>query len=212
MTDLTLHANKRDILGKNTRFLRRQGITPAHLFGHGLESLPLQCDTAELKRIVAQAGKTRLVTLKVEADKHPKSIFIREIQKDAIKGEIIHIDFYQIRKEEKIKADIPLVLVGEAPALQLKGRMLTHTLSSLSIECLPDKLPPQIEVDLSPLDDLEKSIHVRDIVLDPDITVLVDPDQMVAKVIEARVKEEAGAEVEEEVAEEAEEKAEESAA
>ena len=202
MTDLTLHANKRAILGKNTRFLRRQGITPAHLFGHGLESLPLQCDTAELKRIVAQAGKTRLVTLKVEADKHPRSIFIREIQKDAIKGEIIHIDFYQIRKEEKIKADIPLVLVGEAPALQLKGRMLTHTLSSLSIECLPDKLPPQIEVDLSPLDDVEKSIHVRDIILNPDIAVLVDPDQMVAKIIEARIKEEVEAEVEEEVAEE----------
>jgi len=202
MTDLTLHANKRAILGKNTRFLRRQGITPAHLFGHGLESLPLQCDTAELKRIVAQAGKTRLVTLKVEADKHPRSIFIREIQKDAIKGEIIHIDFYQIRKEEKIKADIPLVLVGEAPALQLKGRMLTHTLTSLSIECLPDKLPPQIEVDLSPLDDVEKSIHVRDIILNPDIAVLVDPDQMVAKIIEARIKEEVEAEVEEEVAEE----------
>jgi len=120
-----------------------------------------------------------------------------------IKGELLHIDFYQTRKEEKIKADIPLVLVGEAPAMQLKSRMLTQTLTSLSIECLPDKLPPQIEVDLSPLDDVEKSIHVRDIILDPDIAVLIDPDQMVAKVIEARVKEEVEAEVEEEVAEEA---------
>jgi large subunit ribosomal protein L25 len=205
MTDLTLHATKREILGKKTRFLRRQGLTPAHLFGHGLESVALQCDTTELKHIIAQAGKTRLVTLKVEADKHHRSIFIREIQRDEIKGKLLHVDFYQIRKTEKIKADIPLVLVGEAPAMQLKGRMLTHTLNSLSIECLPDKLPPQIEVDLSPLDELEKSIHVRDIILDPHITVLTDHEQMVAKVIEARVTEEVE-EVVEEVAEEVEEK------
>ena len=210
MTDLTLHATKRDILKKKTRFLRRQGITPTHIFGHGLESLALQCDTAELKHIIAQAGTTRLISLKIDGDKHSRSVFIREIQRDVIKGNLLHVDFYQIRKEEKIKADIPIVLMGEAPAMQLKGRMLSHTLTRLSIECLPDKLPPQIEVDLSPLDELDKAIHVRNIFFSPDITVLTDPDQMVAKVIEARAKEEEiVAEVEEEVAEEAEAPAEE---
>jgi len=204
MQDLTLQATNRDILGKKVRFLRRQGITPTHLFGHGLESLHLQCDTAKLQRIIARAGTTRLISLKIDADKQPRSVFIREIQKDEIGGQLLHVDFYQIRKREKMKADIPIVLVGEAPAMQLKGRMLTHALTSLSIECLPDKLPPQIEVDLSLLEEIEQAIYVRDITLSPDITVFTDPDQMVVKVIGAPVPE-----VEEAEAEEAEAEAEE---
>jgi len=196
MEDLTLQATKRDISGKKTRFLRRQGITPTHLFGHGLESLSLQCDTAELQHIIARARTTRLISLKIEDDKHPRSVFIREIQKDVIKGKLLHVDFYQIRKTEKMKSDIPIVLVGEAPAMKQKGRMLTHSLINLSIECLPDKLPPQIEVDLSPLEEIEQAIYVKDIPLSPDITVFTDPDQMVVKVSEVRV-----LEVEEVVAE-----------
>ena len=62
MENLMLQANKRDVFGKKTRFLRRQGITPTHLFGHGLGSLSLQCDTAKLHRIIAQAGTTRVPT------------------------------------------------------------------------------------------------------------------------------------------------------
>ena len=196
MEDLKLQAHKRDISGKKVRFLRRQGITPTHLFGHGLESLSLQCDTAELQHIIARARTTRLISLKIEDDKHPRSVFIREIQKDVIKGKLLHVDFYQIRKTEKMKADIPIVLVGEAPAMKQKGRMLTHSLINLSIECLPDKLPPQIEVDLSPLEEIEQAIYVKDIPLSPDITVFTDPDQMVVKVSEVRV-----LEVEEVVAE-----------
>jgi len=196
MKDLTLQATKRDISGKKTRFLRRQGITPTHLFGHGLESLSLQCDTAELQHLIARAGTTRLISLKIEDDKHPRSVFIREIQKDVIKGKLLHVDFYQIRKTEKMKADIPIVLVGEAPAMKQKGRMLTHSLINLSIECLPDKLPPQIEVDLSLLEEIEQAIYVKDIPLSSDITVITDPDQMVVKVSEVRV-----LEVEEVVAE-----------
>ena len=214
MEGLTLEANKREILGKKTRFLRRQGITPAHLFGHGLESLSLQCDTPKLQRTIAQAGMTRLIALDIEGDKQPRSVFIREIQREPCSGELLHVDFYQVRRTEKIKVDVPIILVGEAPAMKEKGRTLTHSLTSLSVECLPDKLPPHIEVDLSPLEEVEQAIFVRDITLSPDVTVFTDPDQMVAKVSEARVEvEEVVEEVvaEEAVAEEAEEKPEEPA-
>ncbi len=187
MKNLALQASKRNVLGKKTRFLRRQGITPAHIFGHGLESLPLQCDTAELQQIIARAGTTRLIALDIEGDKQPRSVFIREIQRDACTRELLHVDLYQVRMEERIKADIPIVLVGEAPAMKEKGRNLTHGVTSLSVECLPDKLPPQIEVDLSPLEDTEQAIFVRDITLSPDITVNTDPNQLVVKVSEARV-------------------------
>jgi len=198
MEGLKLRATKRDLLGKKTRFLRRQGITPIHLFGHNLESLSLQCNTAELQCIIVRAGTTRLLSCSIEADKQPKSVFIREIQRDEISGQLLHVDLYQVQKGEKIKVDVPIVLFGEAPALKEKGRSLTHGVTSLSIECLPDKLPPQIEVDLSHLEEVEQAIHVRDITLSPDITLHTDPDQMVVKVSEVHVErvEEVVAEVE----------------
>jgi len=187
MEGLTLPATNRSILGKKTRFLRRQGITPAHLFGHNLSSLALQCDTAKLQRMITRAGMTRLISLGIEGDKQPKTVFIREIQRDALTDQLLHVDFYQVRKTEKIKVDVPIVLVGEAPAMKEKGRNLMHGVTSLSIECLPDKLPPQIEVDLSQLEEVEQAIYVRDITLSPDITVMTDPDQLVVKVSEVRV-------------------------
>ena len=190
MDDLTLKAANRGVLGKKTKLLRQQGITPAHLFGHNIESIALQCDTAQLRHIIAQAGMTRVISLEVENEKQPKSVFIREIQRDAVSRQLLHVDFYQVRKGGKIKMDVPIVLVGEAPAMKTKGRMLAHGITSLNIECLPDSLPSQIEVDVSVLEDVEHPIHVRDIVLDPAITVHDDPDQLVVKVSEALVKEE----------------------
>jgi len=207
MEDLILQAAKRTVLGKKNRFLRRQGITPAHVFGHNIESQALQCDTIQLKRILAHAGTTRLINLEIDGEKEPKSVFIREIQRDAVGKQLFHVDFYQVRKGEKIEVDVPIVLVGEAPAMKGKGRMLAHGITSLSIECLPDSVPPQIEVDVSILEELDQAIHVKDIVLDPDITVHVEPEQLVVKVTEAVVKveeEEVVAEEEEEEAAEAE--------
>ncbi|MFC1908999.1 50S ribosomal protein L25 [Chloroflexota bacterium] len=195
MDTLILAASNRTVLRKKTRFLRRQGITPVHLFGHSIESLALQCDTIELKSVIAQAGMTRAINIKIENQKQAKSVFIREIQRDTVSRDLLHVDFYQIRKGDKIKVDVPIVLIGDAPALKGKGRMLAHGITSLSIECLPESIPSRIEVDLSPLEELEQSIHVRDITLDPEITVNADPDQLIAKVSEV-----AAARVEEEVA------------
>jgi large subunit ribosomal protein L25 len=206
MDDLTLTAEKRDMLGKRNRFLRRQGITPTHLFGHNIESQALQCDTVELGRIIAHAGATRLISLKIAGEKQPKGVFIREIQRDVISKQLLHVDFYQVKMGEKMEVEVPVVLVGEAPAMKEKGRMLAHSITSLHIECLPDKVPPQIEVDISILEEIEQAIHVKDIVLDPDITVHTDPEQLVVKVAEAVVKVEEVEEVveEEEAAAEAE--------
>jgi len=196
MEGLALKATTRDILGKKTRFLRRQGITPAHLFGHNLKSLALQCDTAELKSIIAQAGTTTLFDLKIDAEKHPRKVLIREIQNDALSQQILHIDFYQIIMTEKIKVEVPIVLVAEAPAMRVKGRLLMQNLTSLSIECSPNKLPPEVKVDLSPLEEVGQAIHVKDLAIDPDIIITSDPDQLIVK-----ISEEAAAKVEEAVVE-----------
>ena len=201
MEEFRLKATTREVLGKKTRFLRRQGITPAHLFGHSVKSQALQCHTAELDPVIAQAGTTTLINLEVDAEKRPRKVLIREIQKDVFGKQLLHVDFYQVRKTEKIKTDVPIVLVGEAPALKLKGRMLLHPLSSLNIECLPDKLPHEISVDLSSLEEVDQAIHVRDLNLGTDITVSNDPDELVVKISEkaiSRVVEEVAGVVEEE--------------
>lgn len=187
MEGLTLKASTRDVLGKKTRFLRRQGITPTHLFGHKLKSLALQCNTAELQRVIAQAGTTTLLNLEIDTEKRPRKVLIREIQRDVLGKRLFHVDFYQVRRTEKIKADIPIVLAGEAPALKLKQRLLVHPLSSLSIECLPEKLPHEITVDLSSLEEVDQAIYVKDLNLGADITVNNDPDELIAKISEKAV-------------------------
>jgi large subunit ribosomal protein L25 len=187
MDDLTLPTSSRSVIGKRTRLLRRQGTTPAHLFGHGLKSQALQCNTVELRHIIARAGTTRPISLEIEGLKQPKTVFIREIQTDVVTGQLLHVDFYQVKKTEKIKVDVPITFTGEAPAMKEKGRSLLHGVTSLSIECLPDEVPPRIEIGLGRLETVEQAIHVRDITLSPDITVTTDPDQLVVKVSEARV-------------------------
>ncbi len=213
MPDIKLDASKRDILGKKTRYLRRQGITPTHLFGHNLKSQALQCNTLDLLKILTQAGTTRPVSLKIEGDKDSKSVFIREIQRNVLSQQLLHMDFYQVKKGEKMQMDIPIVLVGESPALKSKDRMISRGIDELKIECLPEKVPPQIEVDISTLTEIEQGIYVKDIVLDPDITVFDDPEQLIVKVAEVFVEVEEEkpeiTEAEEEAAPEAEAKAEE---
>ncbi len=205
MEELILTAENRNVLGKRNRFLRRQGVTPAHVFGHGIESLALQCDTTELKSIIAHAGETRLISLNIKGDNQPRSVFIREIQRDVFGKQLLHVDFYQVKMSEKMEVEVPIVLVGESPLMKDKNRMVSHGITELSIECLPDKVPPQIEVDISILEEIEQAIHVKDIILDPDITVNDDPEQLVVKVTEVMVVEEEEAVVEEEEGVEGEE-------
>ncbi len=204
MEEIKIKVDKRDVLGKKVRFLRRQGVVPVHLFGHGVESQALQCDADELKGIIDQAGMSRLVSLKVAGDKQSRKVFIREVQRDFINGGILHVDFYQIKMKEKIKADIPVVLVGESPALRLKGRILNQDLSAMSVECLPDKLPPQVEVDLSQLEELDQAVHVSDIDLGDDVVIHTPAEQLIVKVSEIRMAKEEGVAVEEEAVEGAE--------
>jgi large subunit ribosomal protein L25 len=203
MDELILTAENRSVLGKRNRFLRRQGVTPAHVFGHGIESLSLQCDTSELKQIIAHAGETRLIKLQIKGDKESKNVFIKEVQRDPFGKELFHVDFYQVKMGEKMEVEVPIVLVGESPLMKDKNRMVSHGITELSIECLPDKVPPQIEVDISILEEVEQAIQVKDIILDPDITVNDDPEQLVVKITEVMVVEEEEAVVEEVEGEEA---------
>jgi large subunit ribosomal protein L25 len=182
MAEIGLKVSKREIRGKKTRFLRRQGQTPAHLFGHGVESMALQCDTTELQGVIAKKGTTRLINIKVGGEKDARSVFIREIQRDALTGILIHVDLYQVNKSEKIRVALPVIFMGTAPALKQKNNIIEHIVNQLDVESLPDDLPPQIEVDLSVLAEVNQSISVRDIKLKPGVVIIAPADQLIVKI------------------------------
>ncbi len=188
MDKIAVKLSPRTVTGKKTRFLRREGVTPCHVFGHNLASESLQASTADLEKVVAIAGNTRLVALQTEGQKKARMAFIREVQRTPVGGNLFHVDFYQVNMNELITAEIPLRLVGEAPALKTKGRILVHPFAHVEVESLPGNLPASIAVDISVLNELHDAIHVRDLKVDSDVTVLSDPDQLVAKVSEITVK------------------------
>ena len=178
---IELKVDKREVLGKKVRFLRNNGIIPVHLFGQNTESQALQGEAMTLSKVLAHAGHTRLIDLKVGKSKKAHNVMVREVQKDPVKGSLIHVDFYEVNMAEKIKVEVPIALIGESPALKIKENMLNQSLNTLTIECLPDKMVDQIQVDISVIKEVDEAVHVKDIVL-PDITILNDPDLVIAKV------------------------------
>jgi len=190
MEQIELNAATRDVLGKKVRFLRRQGITPIHVFGHGIESLALQCDTANLQRVLAHTGQTRVINLRIDDENTPRTVMVRETQQNILKGNLLHVDFYQVKMTEVIDVDVPIVLVGEAPALSTKENMLAQELNTLSVQCLPANIPNSIEVDVTSLTEPDQAIRVRDIVPGEGVTILNDPEVMLARIAVQRQAEE----------------------
>ena len=187
MDQVELLAASRDILGKKVRFLRRQGITPTNLYGHNIKSTALQIETSLLKRALAQAGKSSLIALKVDGAKRPKMVIIRNIQRDPRSSELLHVDLYQVKMAEKLRLEVPLLFVGEAPAIKEQGGILVQSLNSLEVECLPSDMPHNIEVDLSGLAEIDQALQVKDLPVDDNVTILTDPEKMVVQIARSRV-------------------------
>lgn len=187
MEQIELHVSTRKLMGKKARFLRRQGITPVHLFGYDTEPLSLQCETARLKQVLKAAGRTKLVGLTVDKHKKPRNVVVREVQRNALSGELVHVDFFAVSMAEKIKVEVPISLVGEAPALKVKTNMMAHELAALEIECLPDRIPEKIEVDVSILVEDEQAIQVEDLVLGEGVTALNNPEQVVVRIAALKI-------------------------
>ncbi len=200
MKPLELKVSRREVIGKKVRFLRREGIIPGNIYGRGFESVPVQVDAKAFKQLLSRAGMTDLVLLKLDNSDEPLRALIRDVQRNPITDELLHVEFYQVRATDRIKAEVTLEFIGEAPVLsKVKGSTLLHLVDSLQIEALPDNLPHSLQVDLSVLEDVDQSICVRDIRVGEGVTMLNDPDQVVVKVVEAaRVVEEVPVSVAEE--------------
>ena len=181
MERIELKVEKRTILGKKVKRLRRQGLIPAIIYGHKTEPIPVQIEERELTRVLAQAGPNRLITLRL--DGRPRLALAREIQRDVITDKLLHVDFYTVVMTEKLSAEVPLVLVGESPAVERREGVLQHGIDTVEVECLPGDLIHSIEVDLSELKELGQAIYVKDLKVPPSVEILTDGEEMVVKVV-----------------------------
>ena len=182
MATLELKATKRHIEGKKVQTLRRQGVTPAHLFGPGVESIAIQCDTPDLRNILVDAGHTQLVSLKLGHEHHPRIVMIREVQIDNFKGGVLHVDFYQVNLAETIRVNVPIFLTGESAAAKMKGNSLVQELNDLTVQCLPGNIPSRIEVDVTPLVTADQLIRIKDLPAIADVTIINEPGVVVARI------------------------------
>lgn len=187
MDKIELSATGRDVLGKKVKSLRREGITPANLYGHNVASTALQIDTDELKRALARAGKSSLVSLKVDGGKRPRMVIFRDVQRHPLTRSLLHVDLYQVRMEEKIKIAVSLAFINEAPAIRDRGGILVQNMSSIEVECLPADMPHSFEVDLSILEEIDQAIHVKDLSVADSVTILTDGEQSIVQISRSKV-------------------------
>lgn len=188
MEALELKAELRQLGKGHAKNLRQQGLVPAVMYGKDKNTELLQIEARSLARVLSVAGTHQLIAVQV-ANKKPVMTLARDIQKDVIKREYLHVDFYMVQMDQKVEAQIPIRLVGEAPAVDLGG-VLTQGLDQLDVECLPGDLVNFIEVDISGLAEFNDTLTVADMVVPGTITVLSDPESMVAKVEPPRIVEE----------------------
>jgi large subunit ribosomal protein L25 len=198
----TLAAEPRDVTGKAVKKLRNAGRLPAVVYGHGVDSTNVTIDAHEFDLLRKHVGPNALIDLSVDGKKSDP-VLIHDVQIHPVNRRPLHADLFLVRMTEELTVDVRLVATGESAAVvQLNGTLL-HPTETVRIRALPDHLPQSIEYSVESLVDFDAAVHVRDLIIPDDATLLTDPDEIIAKVQAPRI------EVEEEpVVEEGEEGAE----
>jgi large subunit ribosomal protein L25 len=185
-----LPVETREVTGKKVAALRRSGMLPANVYGKGLASVSIQLETEAMEKVVKTSAANEVIDLKIGGERITRPVVIQKLQRHPLTSNYLHAEFYQVSLTETMRAEVPLVVVGSSDAVTTYSGVLVTALESLHVEALPLNLPPRIEVDITPLVELEQSLHVRDLPIPANVTVLTDPEVMVVKVSAPRVSEE----------------------
>jgi large subunit ribosomal protein L25 len=169
---MQLKAATRDLLGKSSRRLHGQGKLAAVVYGHNTKPTPLVLDRLEFQKVFLKSGRTHLVDLVV--DGRTDKVLVREIQT------------HPRRLGEKITVEVPVHLVGESAAVKRGDADILQPIHSLRVECLPSDIPEAFEVDMTPLEEIESEVRISDIKMPKGVTVLIDPEELVVKIIKKR--------------------------
>jgi large subunit ribosomal protein L25 len=184
MKEIVIKVKERGKLGKeHAKKLRRDGIIPAVVYGAETSPLPLEVEAKSFHALLRSGlGENVIITLNIDAQKDgDKKVLIREVQRDPVWGNILHIDFQQISLAKKLTINAPVQLVGTPIGVEQDGGILQHVLRELEVECLPTDIPEKIEVDVTNLK-IGDSIHVGDIKLEK-VEILTDPQGSIVSVV-----------------------------
>lgn len=174
----TLLAEPREIVGKKVKQLRRDGWTPAIIYSSKQDPMNIQLETRPLFKTLRKASTTHLIDVSVAGQKH--TVLAREIQQHPTRGDLVHVDFLAVDMKANISAEVELVGVGEAAPEADGLGVVTMVTRNVTIECLPDDLVSQIEVDLTKIETPDDVITIADVVAPPGVTILADPETIVA--------------------------------
>ncbi|KKQ85585.1 MAG: 50S ribosomal protein L25 [Candidatus Woesebacteria bacterium GW2011_GWB1_38_8] len=189
MDKFILKADNRKIIGRKVNSLRREGILPANIYGKKVKSQSIQVDLNEFKKIYAKAGETNLVEIQINSDKKP--VLIHNIQADPVTDKPLHVDFLQVDLKEKVTAEVPIELVGEAPAEKQGLGTVVLYIDKIEVEALPSDLPDKFEIDAAALTEVDKAVLVKDLKVDVSkVELKADPEQILVKVEPPRKEEE----------------------
>ena len=188
--DLELTLDAREAHGKANKRLRRGGLVPGVVYGKGHESTPVQVEAKTFDTLYRAAGRTSVIKFHLPGQRGSTSGLIKSIQRHPLSGNALHVDFFLVDLLQEMELDVPLVFVGDSPAVLEEGGTLLHNLSQLHVKALPTDIPHEIEVNVSTLISFDLAIHVRDLSLNRDLVhVLTDADTLVATVVPPRAEE-----------------------
>jgi large subunit ribosomal protein L25 len=184
-----LAAERREVTGKKVSYIRAAGKLPAVVFGRGLESDSVTIDAHEFESLRRHAGANALIDLSVDGGK-AAPVLVHGVQTHRVTRKPLHVDLYVVRMTEELTVDVPLVSEGVSDAVENAGGTLMRSLESVRVRALPDHLPQSIHYSIDVLNSFDDAIHVRDLEIPEDATLLTDGDEVVAKVLPPRVEEE----------------------
>jgi len=186
MAEMTLAAEPgRKAGSRESRRLRRAGQVPAVVYGHGMSPLAVSVGARELRAALAH-GANQVITLEIGKDKH--TVLARQLQRHPVRRSVSHVDFQVVRRDEVVSADVPIVVVGTATQVELARGVLEHTLSVLPVRTTPDRIPAEVQVDVSRLE-VGEAIRVRDVALPEGVVADADPDEPVVTAVATRASE-----------------------
>jgi large subunit ribosomal protein L25 len=175
-----LNVARRETLGKKVRALRRGGIIPANIYGHNVDSVAIQVSSEDLRQLMRHHGRNEIIYVQVDGEERPT--FVRDIQRNPVSDQIMHVDFMQISLTEKVRLEVPIHFQGVAPAVATHGGIVTHALTNVLVEALPTSIPSSIDVDISELTEIGQSIHVSELAQIEGVEILTDEDAVVVRI------------------------------
>lgn len=186
---IKLKAEKRKVFGRKIKKIRQEGALPANIYGKKIKSQAVQLDLKAFLPVYQAAGETGVVDLQLKGETKIRPVLIHNVQLNPVTDQPLHADFYQVSLKEKVTTEIPVELVGEAPATKEKGGILIQPLSEVEVEALPTELPEKFEINIGVLKEIDDSFTVGELKAPQGVKILTGGKEILAK-IEPPAKEE----------------------